>query len=288
MAGRQGVATPMAQNADHKAALEAARAALLVVHSAAALALPASKSSSRLLRAAEGLVRLAVVGLNERASVVQPASGACAAHEAVQPKGNKDKKAKRKKKKKKAEQEKDVIMHPGGEGSADAAVCLTGALEAAGPGGAVLCGDLSEFGIGDTQLLVRASSSASCGIMVPGAEAAAQHSFAQRAAVSLAAQSPLVLRGWCKEAELPIVGKKRALVARLAGAVSSTSLCGALRALAVELAAPAPPGPGPGDADMVKFFEVQLVDLRAQGFPEGDILVTECIARRDLHRHKLG
>ena len=228
--------TPMAQKADQKAALEAARAALMVVHSAAAISLSVGKTPSRLLRAAEGLVRLAIAGLIDRASVAPApaASAECAGAEVEMPKTPKNRKKKKKKKKKKAkskQEQLDVDMGLAAASPADASDRLDEALAKVGPGGSVVMGDLTELGISTTQLLVPAASSSSASRAL-GADGDAQQSSPQWLLDSLSAHPPLVLRGWCKEANLWSVGKKKALVARLAGATSSSSSCGALRSLA--------------------------------------------------------
>lgn len=62
--------------ADRRNALEAARGAVLAVHAAAGLAMGPSTESSRLLRAAEGLVRAAIAALASPPSVPPPAAPA--------------------------------------------------------------------------------------------------------------------------------------------------------------------------------------------------------------------
>ena len=108
----------MADKAALRAAVESARAALMVVHSAAAISLQSSKQASRLLRAAEGLVRSALVTLGERASSIgldaaNAAVGSAAA--TVQPKEAK-KKRKHRKQKKGRGTAGDVDMYPGDGG----------------------------------------------------------------------------------------------------------------------------------------------------------------------------
>ena len=283
------------QNRMSKAKLETVRAAALAAHNAAGfLWVEGDVQCARLLRAAEALSRqaLALLLAPPKQDDVSPPPPVPA--EKATKKSKKKKVEKREKAKKQGNG--DVAMGEALE--PEAPQTIKAIVQAAPAGASVLVGDLRELGT-DATMLVVPHSSASSGPSLPSAAsvavprhppggASADQPASHRAAVSLAAQSPLVLRGWCKEAELPIVGKKKALVARLAGAVSPTSSCGALRGLAEKLAAPAPPDPGPDAADKVKFFEEQVVELRAQGFPEDDILLTESIARRDRHRHKLG
>ena len=100
---RRAVVTPEANKAALKVGIEAARAALLAVHSAAALVTPCSRQAGRLLRSAEGLARLAVAGLSDRASAAGSVEGGTNLEEQQQldKKGkNKCKKDKRKMKKK--------------------------------------------------------------------------------------------------------------------------------------------------------------------------------------------
>ena len=94
-----------------------------------------------------------------------------------------------------------------------------------------------------------------------------------------------------------LVGNLSEFQDRAAPVAGSASRSSAARVSSLRVVAPgasaASVGSGGGAAVSVRpgaarFFEMQLVDLRARGFPENDILVTECIARRDLHRRKLG
>ena len=146
MAGTGASATPTAvTNRASKASLEVVRSTIITAHAASSfLANAGDRQSARLLRAAEGLARQALVLLSA------PAVGAQPACEKETVDGEQQKKKRRRKKKKgakKSEERMDVDTP-------------TTILDAAKPGTSVWVGDLSEVGIPAGQFLVASPGSA--------------------------------------------------------------------------------------------------------------------------------
>ena len=115
-----------------KASLEVVRSTIITAHAASSFLVNAGdRQAARLLRAAEGLARQALVLLSV------PAAGAQPAGEKEEADGNQYKQKKRRKKKK--------VVKAGEEGmEVDTPKAL---LDAAGPGASVWAGDLSEVGV---------------------------------------------------------------------------------------------------------------------------------------------
>ena len=181
---------PMAMTTP-RGSVEAARAAGLTVHSAAGLLAAASPSQAakealRLLRAADGLCRAAVVTLVEARSL-RPTPIAEVQVHVADAEAEKGKKKRRRRKKRKKEKSDDVRMKAA-KGEGEDAVMEASVRELAPqaePGGSLVFGDLSELGLGSSCAVILAppGAASSAGTTSQPVAAASSSALALRMAV---------------------------------------------------------------------------------------------------------
>ena len=142
-----------------KATLKAVRGAVLSAHAAASLAAGGGiKTAEKLIRAAEGILRVAAASLEVPVVTVQESSaGAAAGVPAPAAQAQKKKKRRRKKKTVEAQKDGEAMETTSRDGGP---LELAALLDSAGPGGSVLVGDLTELGISATTLVMPTVSSA--------------------------------------------------------------------------------------------------------------------------------
>ena len=165
MAATQAGTTPAAEDAKlhRRLALEAVRASVLAVHSSVGLVWPIDRGTARLLRSAESLCRSAAAVLASSALGRASAEPSAAAEEKMVEKKVPKRKAKKKKEKQRQQEkegDQDVAM-----GEATTMDNLTANLP---PGGSLVIGDLSEFGVEDGVLSIPGSGRPSSSPPVSG------------------------------------------------------------------------------------------------------------------------
>ena len=273
-----------------KAAEEAIRGALMTTHAAGALVRPVSSDTLALVRAAEGLLRTAVAQIrvlqqreHEVGGGVTLAGGAVAESAAAKPSAGMSRSSRRRRTrrqmKENLEKESSGMVVDGSGGGGSEQVLDLGE-------GSVVVGDLSELFSGGPSFEVNVAAA----VVAAGAPSSAPPVSASSAALATSD---------------PAVTFKVGMSVRVIGG-QFLGLEGKVLRFGTDLVVVRPSGAGKGDegwsghriakgmvrllcdADKVKFYEEQLVGLRARGIPEDDTLIAVCIERRDLYRHKLG
>ena len=223
---------PMAQVAGEvklaQVALEACRAAVIACHAASGLCRAAGlQASVKAAHCAEGLMRSAVATAS--APVPFGAPGQLSGKVEPQAAGSTKKKQRKRRRKPKARapqeqaEQKDASM-------VDAPQTIAAATDAhCEPGGSLVLGDLTEFGIGDGKLALAAprpaassmSSSPGGAAVSPAASSSLPEEFVAHWTASLASSSESRLRSSCAQLGLNTQGGKKDLVDRLAAHVRS-------------------------------------------------------------------